>query len=147
MNKTLMTKLKKFLAFILIASIFAGVSYLVVFKISFLPNGYDIVEVQNESIKVKSFTMLGIEEEIKTISFSEKEIWKVDAIEHEVNRQKEFLWSLFSFFSISVFLLVYKIRNEMKLWKAILESNIVFSVLLPLPTVTSSLKSIQVLIN
>lgn len=142
-----MTKVKKFLAFILITSILAGVSYLIVFKISFLPNGYDIVEVQNDSIELKSFNMSGIEEEIKTLNFSKKETWKIDALVYDVSRQKEFLWLLFSFFSISVFLLVYKIRKGLKLWKAIFESNLVFSVLLPIFPVINSLKSIQVLIN
>jgi hypothetical protein len=147
MNNTLVPKVKKILAFLLISSIFAGAAYLIVFKVSFLPNGYNIVEVQNDNIKLKSSNVLGIEEEIITVDFTEKENWKIDAIEYQVNRQKEFLWLLFTAFSVSVFLLVYKVRNGKKLWKAILESNLVFSVLLPGVPVFYSLESIRALIS
>ncbi|QED48061.1 hypothetical protein [Cytobacillus dafuensis] len=145
MNKTLRTKVRKYLAFLLIGSIVAGVTYLIVYKVSFLPNGYDIVALQKDSISLKSYNVLGIEKAITTVSFSENDIWKIDAIDYEVNRQKEFLWMLFFTVILSLILFVYKVRNELKLWKAIFESNIIFSAL-PLYIIITSLNRIRDLI-
>jgi hypothetical protein len=124
------TKLKNFLAFLLIASILVCVSYLIVYKVSFLPNGYDIKAVQKENVSLKSFNLFGIEKDIITLSFLGNETWKIDEIEYQVKRQKQTFWMLFSFVSLSLFLLVYKVRNGMKLWKAILESNIISALIL-----------------
>jgi hypothetical protein len=137
------TKFKKFLAFLLIASILACVSYLIVYKVSFLPNGYDIEAVQKDNVSLKSFNLLGIEKDIVTLSFSGNDTWKIDEIKYQVKRQKEFFWLLFSFFTISLFLLVYKVRNGTKLWKTILESNIIISVLMPLLPLINTLSYIH----
>ncbi|MBY0121534.1 hypothetical protein [Bacillus sp. S/N-304-OC-R1] len=145
MKKTLRTKLKKYLAFLLIGSIIAGVSYLIVYKVSFLPNGYDIVALQKDSISLKSFNLIGIEKSIVTVSFSENDNWKMEALEYEVNRQKEFLWLLFYTVTISIILFIYKFRSGLKLWKVIIESNIIFSVW-PLYTIITSINRITALI-
>ncbi|MBS4172805.1 hypothetical protein [Bacillus sp. FJAT-49736] len=147
MYNNIMTKVKKLLAFLFIASILVGVSYLIVFKVSFLPNGYEIEAKQKDSVSLISFNLLGNEKEIITQSFSENDAWKIDYIEYEVNRQKDSLWMLFSFVTISIVLFVYKVRNGLKLWKAILESHIIFSALLPLPQLINSLNRIFDLIS
>jgi hypothetical protein len=139
-------KFNKFLAFLFIAGILSCFSYLIVYKVSFLPNGYDIEAVQKDNVSLKSFNMLGIEKDIITLSFSGNEAWKIDEIEYQVKRQKESFWILFSFVTLSLFLLVYKVRNGMKLWKAILESNI-FSVLIPLLPLINTLNYIYDLIS
>lgn len=136
----------KYLTFILCGSIVAGVSYFIVYKISFLPNGYDIDSLEKDSLSLKSFNVLGIEKDIITVSFSEIDSWKLDALEYEVNRQKEFLWILFFTLTLSITLFVYKVRNGLKLWKAIIESNIIF-VTLPLYIVITSLNRILDLIS
>jgi hypothetical protein len=76
------TKLKNFLAFLLIASLLACVSYLIVYKVSFLPNGYDIEAVHKDNVTLKSFNFLGIEKDIITLSFSGNDTWKIDEIEY-----------------------------------------------------------------
>lgn len=141
------SKVKKFLAFLLIASILFSVSYLTVYKFSFLPNGYDIEALQKDNLSLKSFNFLGVEKDIIALPFSKKDNWKIDEIKYAVNRQKEFLWLLFSFVSVSGYLLIYKVLNGVKLRKAILESNIIFAVLLPLIPVISSLNRIFYLIT
>ncbi|QUG41746.1 hypothetical protein KD050_00100 [Psychrobacillus sp. INOP01] len=147
MNNDFMSKVKKFLAFLLIASILFCVSYLFVYKFSFLPNGFDIEAVQKDNVSLKSFNFLGVEKDIITLSFSGNDTWRIDEIEYAVNRQKEFLWLLFSFVTVSGFLLIYKVLNGLKLWKAFLESNIIFAVLLPLLPVINSLNRIFDLIS
>jgi RsiW-degrading membrane proteinase PrsW (M82 family) len=142
-----MTKVKKFLAFLLVASILACGSYLTVYKASFLPNGYDIEAVQKNHTSLKSFNLLGIEKDIITISFSGKETWKIAEIKNQVNRQKQTFWLLYSFVTISLFLLVYKVRNGLELWKAILESTIIFGVLLPLVPLINTLHYIRDLVS
>jgi hypothetical protein len=142
-----MSKVKKFLAFLLIASILICVSYLIVYKASILPNGYDLEEVQNDYVSLKSFNIIGVEKDIVTQSFSENEDWKIWEIKYEVNRQKEFLWLLFSMGSISMFLLIYKVRNGLEFWKAVFDSNIIIAVLLPLIPVIRSLNRIFDLIS
>jgi hypothetical protein len=143
MNDAFKTKVIKFIIFIVIASIFACVSYQLVYKISFLPNGYDIISEQNSSVTIKSFNLLGSEKDIQTLTFNEDEIWKIGQIHYNVTRLKEFLWLLYFSVSVSTFLLIYKIRTGVKLWRAFFESNIFVSVLLPLLTIINSLNRIQ----
>ncbi|MGM0844968.1 MAG: hypothetical protein ACQEUT_08320 [Bacillota bacterium] len=147
MNNTFITKVKNFLSFLLIAGMLVVISYLIVYKVSFLPNGYNIVEVKKDSILLQSFNVIGMEKNILDVNFSEKDTWKIDAIENEVKRQKNFFWLLFSALFVSIFLLVYKIRNGMKFWKAIIESNIIFGVLIPLSPIIYSLKRVTNLIS
>ncbi|OEH86995.1 hypothetical protein BHU72_01695 [Desulfuribacillus stibiiarsenatis] len=147
MNDTFVTKVKKFLALLLIAGVLTGISYLIVYKVSLLPNGYNIVLVKNDSISLKSFNMVGMEKNIIDVNFSEKDIWKIGAIEDEIKRQKEFFWLFFSAVTISIFLLVYKLRKRMKFWKAIFESNIIISVLFPIVHISSSVNRISNLIS
>ncbi|WP_371069532.1 hypothetical protein [Sediminibacillus sp. JSM 1682029] len=123
MDDHFVPKVMKFLAFLLIAGILIGISYLIVYKVSFLPNGYDIVEVSDESISLTSFNMVGMEKKGIDAVFSEKDTWKIKAIEHEVKKQKEYLWILFSAISVSAFLFVYKLLIRMQFWRAVLESN------------------------
>ena len=146
MINTFVTKVRKYIIFLLIASIVAGASYLIVYKGSFVPNGYEIVAVQKDSISLKSFNMVGIEKGVTTISFSEYDNWKIDAIDYEVIRQKEFLWLLFITVTLSIILFIYKVRHKMNVWKAIFESNIIISAL-PLYNIITSLNRIRDLIS
>ncbi|HJF31616.1 MAG TPA: hypothetical protein K8V56_07540, partial [Sporosarcina psychrophila] len=134
-------------AFLLIASIFVCVSYLLVYEVSFLPNGYDIEAVQKDNVSLKSFNFLGVEKDKITLSFSGNDIWVIDEIKKAVKKQKGELFLLFSAVTVSIFLLSYKVRNGLKLWKAILESNIIFAVLFPLLLVMNSLNRIFDLIS
>lgn len=147
MNNDFISKVKKFLAFLLIASIFVCVSYLLVYEVSFLPNGYDIEAVQKDNVSLKSFNFLGVEKDKITLSFSGNDIWVIDEIKKAVKKQKGELFLLFSAVTVSIFLLSYKVRNGLKLWKAILESNIIFAVLFPLLLVMNSLNRIFDLIS
>jgi hypothetical protein len=146
LNNSKEIKVKSHLKFLFFLIIIVGISYLLVYKASFLPSGYDLISHQKDSISIKLFDVLGFEKGNSTVSFSEKDIWKIDDITYEINRQKEFLWLFFSFISISIFLLVTKLRKGMKFWKAILESNIIVA-LMPLYTIISSLNRIQNLIS
>lgn len=146
MNNSKVIKVKNHLGFLLVLLIIVGVTYLLVYKVSFLPSGYDLVSQQKDSISIKSFNVLGVEEGISTVLFSEKDIWKINDIAYEVNRQKNSLWLLFSAISISIYLLVSKLRMGMKFWKALLESNIVAG-LLPLYIIINSIYRIQNLIS
>lgn len=146
METTLAIKIKKLLAFILIASMVGGASYAIVFKGSFIPNGYDIVAVQKDSLSLKTFNVIGMEKEITSVSFSKEDTWKIKAIEHEVKRYKEFLSLLFAFTTLSCILFIYKFRNGMKLWNALFESNIILSAL-PIYIIITSLNRIKDLIS
>jgi hypothetical protein len=146
-KKPFLTTVRKFIVFTLIVSVVVGVPYLIVFKVSFLPNGYDIVEEQKDIISLKSFNVAGVEKKTTTIAFSEKNTWKIDEIKSQVNRQKNYLWLLYAFVSVSLILFFYKVRKGNKLWKAILDSNIIFAVLLPLIPLINTLNWIQKLIS
>lgn len=147
MNNSKEIKVKNYLDFFLFIIIIVGISYLLVFKVSYLPSGYDLISQQKDSISIKSFNVLGLKKGISTVSFSEKDIWKINDIAYEVNRQKEFLWLLFSFVSLSLYLLVSNLRKGMIFWRAILRSNIVFAVFVPLYSIINSLNRIQNLIS
>src|SRR3954471_24641426 len=147
MNNSKEIKVKNYLDFLLFLIIVVGIAYLLVYKVSFLPNGYDIISEQKDRISIKSFNVLGIEKGISTVSFSEKDIWKINDIAYEVNRQKEFLWLLLSVVSLFIYLFVSKLRKGMVFWRAILGSNIVFAVFVPLYMIINSLNRIQHLIS
>jgi hypothetical protein len=102
MNNILWTKVRKYIYFVLIASIIAGVSFLIVYKVSFLPNGYDIVAMKKDSILLKSFNLLGIKKDIMTASFNPKNTWKIDEINYEVKRQKDLFWLLYFGLSLAI---------------------------------------------
>lgn len=146
MNK-FRTMLIKFFGYLLIASLLAFISYFIVYEVSFLPNGYEIEAVEKDKVSLKSFDLLGSEKDKITKTFSEDETWKIEDIQGEVKRQKSSLWMLFSFTAISLFLFVYKIRNGLKLWKAIFESNIIFAVLMPLYILVTTLNRLQTLLS
>lgn len=103
--------------------------------------------MQKDSISLKSSNLFGVEKDIITVSFSGKDTCKIDEIDYQVDRQKEFLWLLYFAVSVSIFLLFYKVRIGFKLWKAIFESNIIFSVIIPLPLIIDSLNRIQDLVS
>lgn len=140
-------KVKNHLNLLLFLFIVVGVTYFLVYKVSFLPNGYDLVSQQKDSISIKSFNVLGFEEGISTISFSEKDKWKINDIVHEIYRQKEFLWLLFSAVSILIYIYISKLRKGMEISYAILGSNIVIAVLLPLYFIINSINRVQNLIS
>ena len=110
MNSSVSNKIRKLLAFTLFIIIVGSLSYLAVYKLSFLPNGYDIVLQQKDSITVKSFNIIAGEKDTVTLSFSENTLWKIEEINYEVKRQKDFLWFLFTASSFSIFMLVLKLR-------------------------------------
>lgn len=146
MNNSKAIKVKNHVGFLLFLLIIVGVTYLLVYKVSFLPSGYDLVSQQKDSISIKSLNVLGVEEGISIVSFSEKDIWKINDIAYEVNRQKEFLWLLLSAVSIFVYLLVSKLHKGIEISYATLGSTIVIAVLLPLYFIIKSINRIQNLI-
>lgn len=121
-------------------------SYLLVYKASFLPNGYEIMSMQNKELTVKSYNLIGKQQNIQTIPFGKDEAWKVEEIEYGIKRQNDFLWMIFSTVSISITLIVKYIRDGMHVWKAIFKSNLIFSILLPLIPLISAWTTIQSLI-
>jgi|SRR5690606_33843785 len=105
MDNIVLSKIKQFLAFVLIASVIICMSYLIVYKFSFIPFGFEIEEVHEDYIALKSFNIIGIEKDIMTPSFSENDNWKIFEIVYEVKRQKEFTWPIiFCGYNIIVFI-------------------------------------------
>ncbi|MBO0600147.1 hypothetical protein I2483_00595 [Sporosarcina sp. E16_3] len=143
MNSSVCNKIRKLLAFTLFIIIVGSLSYLAVYKLSFLPNGYDIILQQKDSITVKSFNIIAGEKDTVTLSFSENTLWKIEEINYEVKRQKDFLWFLFTASSFSIFMLVLKLRKGEKFWSAAWGSRIVFATLFPLFILMNSLIRIK----
>ena len=147
MNSSVSNKIRMLLAFTLFIIIVGCLSYLAVYKVSFLPNGYDIVSQQKDSVTVKSFNIIGGEKDFVTLSFSENDLWKIEEINYEVKRQKDFFWFLFTASSFSILLLVLKLRKGEKFWRAVWGSRVVFAILFPLFIIVNSLNRIQDLIS
>ena len=143
MNSSVRIKIRKLLAFTLFIIIVGCLSYLAVYKVSFLPNGYDIVSQQKDSVTVKSFNIIGGEKDSITLSFSENHLWKIEEINYEVKRQKDFFWFLFTASSFSILMLILKLRKGEKFWSAVWGSRIVFAILFPLFIIMNSLNRIQ----
>lgn len=111
MNSSVKNKLKKVFAFIIFIIIVITVSYFAVYKASFLPNGYDIVSQQKDRVTVKSFNLIGVEKDTTTVVFSEDDVWKIDYMSDEIKKMKDFLWFLFTASSISILMLIIKLRG------------------------------------
>ncbi|MFJ7933816.1 hypothetical protein [Sporosarcina sp. NPDC096371] len=131
---------------ILFIVVVGSVSYFAVHKASFLPNGYDIVSQQKDSVTVKSFNLIGMEKDTTTVVFSEDDAWKINYMSDQIKRQKEFLWLLFTTSSFCILLLVRKLRVGKKWWRAIWESNLIMTISIPLIIINNSLTTIQSLI-
>jgi hypothetical protein len=140
-------KINNLLKLLLFIFIVVSFTYLLVYRASLLPNGYDLVSEQERSISLKSFNALGLEEGSLTKSFSEEDIWKMNEIVHEINRQKEFLWLLFSAIIISIYLYTSKLRKVIEISYPLLGSTIVIGVFLPLYNIINSINRIQYLIT
>ncbi|WP_318617571.1 hypothetical protein [Sporosarcina sp. YIM B06819] len=147
MNSSVIDKLKKVSAFILFIVIVISVSYLAVYKASFLPNGYEIVSQQKDRVTVQSFNLIGMEKDKTTVVFSEDDVWKNEYLSDQIERQKSFLWMLFTASSISIRMLIIKLREGMKWWRAIWESNLIIALFIPLISINSSLTTVQALIG
>lgn len=135
-----MKKLAALAIFIVIAGL---VSYIAVYKASFLPNGYDIVSQQKDRVTVKSFNLIGMEKDTKTVVFSADDVWKIELLGNEIVRQKVFLWLLFTASSISILAFFIKLRGGKKWWRAIWESNLIVAIPLPIFYINNSLTIIQ----
>lgn len=147
MNSSVKNKLKKVFAIIIFIIIVITVSYFTVYKASFLPNGYDIVSQQKDRVTVRSFNLIGVEKDTTTVVFSEDDVWKIEYISDQVERQKSFLWLLFTASCISILMLIIKLREGKKWWRAIWESNLIIAIFIPLYSIDSSLTTVQVLIG
>ena len=90
MNSSVRNTLKKITAFILFIVLVGSVSYLAVYKASFLPNGYEIVSQQKVRVTVKSFNLVGMEKDITTVVFSEDDVWKIEYMSDEIKKLKDF---------------------------------------------------------
>lgn len=146
-KKTFIQKIKAFVPYFFVMLTFVFLSYLLVYNTSFSPNGYEIVSASNNELTIKSFNLFGAEKSIQTILLSREYEWKVEAIEYQIKRQKDFLWLLFSMISISTTLIVMYMRNGMRMWKAIFRSNLIFGILLPLISLVYVWKAIQLYIS
>lgn len=147
MNSSVKNMLKKVSVFILFLIIVSSVSYLAVYKASFLPNGYDIVSQQQDRVTVQSFNVIGMEKDTTTVVFSEDDVWKIEYMSDEIKKLKGFLWFLFTASSISILMLIIKLRGGKHWWYAIWESNLIIAILLPLLYIKTALTTIQRLIE
>lgn len=127
--------------------ILCSLSYFLVYQVSFLPNGYEIVSASKNELTIKSYDLYGAEKSIQTVSLSKQDEWKSEAIEYQIKRQKEFLPLLFSTISISTTLIVMYMRDGMRMWRAIFQSNLIFAILLPLIPLIDAWKAIQLYIS
>jgi hypothetical protein len=146
MKSSIKNKLKKIAAFMLFIVIVGSLSYFAVYKASFLPNGYDIVSQQKDRVTLKSFNLVGMEKDTTTVVFSNDDIWKIHYMSDEIKRQKDLLWFLFTASTVSILLLIIKLRRGKKWWRAAWESNMIFSILLPVAFIKTSLTTVQGLI-
>lgn len=147
MNSSVKNMLKKVSALILFIIIVSSMSYLVVYKASFLPSGYDIVSQQKDRVTVQSFNVIGMEKDTTTVVFSEDDVWKIEYLSDQIARQKGFLWLLFTTSSISTLILVIKLREGKKWWSAIWDSSLIFTIIIPLFSINGALTTVQVLIG
>ncbi|WP_079528196.1 hypothetical protein [Halobacillus hunanensis] len=77
-------------------------SYLMTYKISYLPNGYEVISKQKDALLIQSYNAIGAEEKEIRYSPPAEEVWKVDFLIAQIQDQKEALVLWFT----SIFLYV-----------------------------------------
>lgn len=146
MKNTIKIIIKDLLLLLLFSSAVGYGWYLAVYKASFLPNGYEIISQEKDHVIVKSFNIFGMEDETRTLSFSERNEWLMDSLNYEVERQQGFFWLLFFGISVSTFALIYRVRQGAVLWKMLL-LGVLGSVPIPLTSIIFSIKHTQQIIH
>ncbi|MBT2759187.1 hypothetical protein J7E71_25275 [Mesobacillus foraminis] len=137
----------KYKTFLLFTIIIVGISYLLVYKAAFLPNGYDIISQQKHSLSIKEYNLFGVNKGTTSLTFPHTDAWKIDELEHEVSRYKEFLWILLTGTTIFAFLLLSARKKDVDYRKGTMVSLIIFTILLPSYYIVSSLNRIHQLIS
>ncbi|WP_391209531.1 hypothetical protein [Psychrobacillus sp. L4] len=146
MKITFTNKLKAFIPYFFVMIALCCLSYLLVYKAAFLPNGYEIKSGQKNELTITSFSLIGKEKTIQTIDYSKQDEWKLEEIEVAVKMQKDASWLLYTALGISFTLIIMRVRNGMHVRKAISQSNLIFAILIPLVPLVSAWNRIQSLI-
>ncbi len=112
MSNSFSRKIKSFLVRLFVICLFSLISFFLIYKISFLPSGYDIASEQKNSVIIKSFNTFGIGENITTVTFPSNDKGKNDdsgyELKRQVERQKVYLWLIFALLPTSVFILLFR---------------------------------------
>ncbi len=137
----------KYKTFLLFTIIVVVICYLLVYKAVFLPNGYDIISQQNNSLSIKEYNLFGVNKGTTNLTFSHSGAWKIDELEHQVSRYKEFLLILLTGTSIFAFLLLSARKKDVEYRKGTMVSLIIFTILLPSYYIVTSLNRIHQLIS
>ena len=146
-NSPIKTKVIKLLIELLFIFVIACVTFPVVFKAPFLPNGYTIQSQQKNHVIIHSYNIVGFEKGVKTIVLPNSNAWKIQEIHNEVQRQKQYFWLLYTAVIVSLTHLVLRLRKREGVFRAFFGSNIIFAVAIPLPEIIDSIKWIHMLIS
>ncbi|WP_186670676.1 hypothetical protein [Sporosarcina sp. BP05] len=79
-----------------------------------MPNGYDIVSQQKDSVTIKSFNIIGEEKDTITLLFSVNVLWEIEELNYGVKQQKDLFGFLFTASSISILMLILKLHKGEK---------------------------------
>ncbi|RCW62579.1 hypothetical protein [Saliterribacillus persicus] len=108
----------RFIGLGLLLLIAFGVNYLLVYDLSYTPNGYEVVAKDEESITIQTYDIFNMEEKAYTTTFSGNEKWRVESLTDSVERHKLNLYFLFTCITISSSLFIIYRKEGFSLWKA-----------------------------
>ncbi|WP_161783106.1 hypothetical protein [Pontibacillus yanchengensis] len=87
----------------------AGLAYLLVYTLTYLPNGYELVSKQQGVLHIQEYNLVGLKEDkIKWQPPSEEEDWRLKALKTKIPNLMVSYFILFTSIFITLFLTLYE---------------------------------------
>ncbi|MCU9614428.1 hypothetical protein OEV98_12860 [Caldibacillus lycopersici] len=120
--------------------------YIVVFPLSFLPNGYTIISETDTTVVVKGLTLFGTED-VRYEYEPKDAIFTLEEFRSIIKKQKDFYWLLYSFVTLSIIYFIRLRRKGKRFPRALFDSNLLFSIFIPIIPLRNYLIVIDALLS
>ncbi|WP_163527382.1 hypothetical protein [Halobacillus ihumii] len=107
-------------------------SYIMIYKFSYLPNGYEVISKQKDALLIQSYNAIGAEGKEIRYSPPGEEVWKVDYLIDQIQDQKEALVLWFTSIFLYVSYLVSETIKRKPLWRIVVGKGSILGVFLAL---------------
>ncbi len=118
-------------------------AYLVVYKFSYLPEGYKVISKEESEAVLSSYSLWGTSETINYAPREEADYWKVRYLTHEVHDLKLVYLLFFSAVFLCIISLIYEIKKSKPLIIIIWAKGASFALLISLISLIQHLGKIN----
>ncbi|MFD2922989.1 hypothetical protein [Halobacillus naozhouensis] len=118
-------------------------SYIMIYKFSYLPNGYEVISQQKNSLLIQSYNPIGAEEKEIQYAPPADEEWKMDYLIDQIQDQKESLLLWFTTIFLYVSYLVSETLKRKPLWKVVIGRGSLLGIFIAFIPVARELEKIN----